>query len=112
MKRLLGYVVKLSDGTRSPRTPKPLPVIGDAVDAWIGSPGGSYVVPVFAVRRPAVVPPLAQALAIASIVDKPKPAPAEGAGLPAEICFGCGGAKTRAVEAVAAARRYMTAGGS
>ncbi len=59
-RRLLGYIVKLPDGTRSPRTPKPTDLTAARDVATSIEPAGSYTVPVFAVR-------------------KPKPAPAEGA---------------------------------
>lgn len=60
-RRLLGYVVKLPDGTRSPRTPKPIKLYL-AARAWDGSPAdaGDYVVPVFARRTPTAEPPVAE----------------------------------------------------
>jgi len=79
VRRLLGYIVKLPDGTRSPRTPKPVPVIGDAVDAWIGAPDGSCVCPVFATRKPKPAPPPPGGTFLDALLDKPKPASAEGA---------------------------------
>lgn len=52
-RRLLGYVVRQLDGTRSPLTPTPIQLVY-ALDAWDQTPvdAGDYVVPVFAVRRP------------------------------------------------------------
>ena len=49
-RRLLGYVVKLPDGTRSPRTPKPTTVV--VATAYADVARGCYLVPVFVVRKP------------------------------------------------------------
>lgn len=54
-RRLLGYVVKLPDGTRSPETAKPTE-FGPAEKALLGfAPLGSYLVPVFGKPKPAPV---------------------------------------------------------
>lgn len=51
-RRLLGYVVKLPDGTRSPHTRVPVGHTTSHDIATHDCPVGSYVVPVFAVRKP------------------------------------------------------------
>ena len=59
-RRLLGYVVKLPDGTRSSLTPTPV-MLDDAGDAWDRTPSstGDYVCPVFAARKPKPAPVVA-----------------------------------------------------
>lgn len=54
-RRLLGYVVKLPDGTRSPRTPEPDRLRRAAILCNTECPMGSHVVPVFAASKPAPV---------------------------------------------------------
>lgn len=50
MRRLRGYVVKLPDGTRSPRTLTPVGLMA-CIQSDTDSPDGAYVCPVFAVPK-------------------------------------------------------------
>lgn len=50
-RRLLGYVVKLPDGTRSPHTSEPLPATEALRAALFEVPTGTYLVPVFATPK-------------------------------------------------------------
>lgn len=69
-RRLLGYIVKLHDGTRSPKTPEPV-TLRTAVGRWNGEAAGSYVVPVFAIpkRPPTTAPPVGVASAAIATSD-------------------------------------------
>lgn len=68
-RRLLGYIVKLPDGTRSPETPKPVGVV-EVARAYGNASLGTYFCPVFATRKPKPAPADASAEGLFAVLTE------------------------------------------